>query len=71
MFGLTKKKRIHGGGSHGGAYYTDLEVAEFLKAVSGKAIFGRVGEKLNQNGNRAQELTSQFAWWVDNALLHC
>lgn len=36
----TKKKRIHGGGSHGGAYYTDLEVAEFLKAVSGKAIFG-------------------------------
>lgn len=30
----------HGGGSHGGAYYTDLEVAEFLKAVSGKAIFG-------------------------------
>ena len=43
----TKKKEFmeggvsqHGGGSHGGAYYTDLEVAEFLKAVSGKAIFG-------------------------------
>lgn len=29
----------HGGGSHGGAYYTDLEVAEFLKAVSGNEIF--------------------------------
>ena len=34
----------HGGGSHGGAYYTDLEVAEFSKRLAETRSFDELVE---------------------------